>query len=327
MNLCTAAQLTREFIECRLKIIFAKKYARQFQIVQLATNRFRVDKRRAENFEGSRRSAAFRNIRSFEQAHSRIGRRRLKRGDVWRRHYPGKSALIEPHRALPIFHRQDRQPTFWERLITKLGGEFADGAAVADRDRMHADKRFVAFLDRRSFDCYAVDRIWPIQNDDSCAPLLTRPHAKIKRPNEGVVTRADILKIDNESFDIIEHFGRWFPMFTVQTVKRNSEAWMLITFPLDHVVLSLAKESVLWTEEGAELKQLAAQFLESLRCMFQLRRNRSRMQQRPNSRAAQFLRPKVLEDRKSTRLNSRSPMYLVCRLLLEKKNQAPARGD
>src|SRR5260370_40625437 len=70
---------------------------------------------------------------------------------------------------------------------------------------------------------------------------------------------------------------------------------MLITFPLDHVVLSLAEESVLWTEEGAELKQLAAQFFESLRCMFQLRRNRSRMQQRPNSRAAQFLRPKVME--------------------------------
>src|SRR6267143_1766627 len=84
-------------------------------------------------------------------------------------------------------------------------------------------------------------------------------------------------------------------MFTVQTVNRNSEARMLITFPFDHVVLSLAEESVLGTEEGAELKQLAAQFFESLRCMFQLRGNRSRMQQRPNSRAAQFLRPKVLE--------------------------------
>src|SRR5437016_13833131 len=105
MHFGAAAELTREVIDCRLKISFAKKYGRQVQIVQLATNRFCADKRRYENFEGSRRSAAFRNIRSFEQTHSRIDRRRLKRGDVWRRHYPGKSALIEPHRALPIFHR------------------------------------------------------------------------------------------------------------------------------------------------------------------------------------------------------------------------------
>src|SRR5437660_1973767 len=136
MNLCTAAQLTREFIECRLKIIFAKKYGRQFQIVQLATNRFCADKRRAENFEGSRRSAAFRNIRSFEQTHSRIDRRRLKRRDVWRRHYPGKSALIEPHRALPMFHRQNRESTLWERLIKQSSGDFAEGAAVEERDRV-----------------------------------------------------------------------------------------------------------------------------------------------------------------------------------------------
>src|SRR5438477_11855436 len=172
---------------------------------------------------------------------------------------------------------------------------------------MHTDGRFVAFLDRRTFDCYAVDRIRPIENDDTIAPLLTRPHAKIKSPNEGVVARADILKIDDETFDIIEHFGRWFAVFTVQTVNRNSQARMLVTFPLDHVVLSLAQESVLWTEESAELKQLAAQFFESLRCMFQLRRNRSRMQQRPNARAAQFLRPKVLEmvERKLNRHASR----------------------
>ena len=70
---------------------------------------------------------------------------------------------------------------------------------------------------------------------------------------------------------------------------------MLVTFPLDHVVLSLAEESVLWTEESAELKQLAAQFFESLRCMFQLRRNGGRMQQCADPRAAQFRRPKVLE--------------------------------
>src|SRR5438046_3928507 len=105
MNLRAATQLTREFIECRLKIIFTKKYARQVQTIEFATQFFPVDKRRAENFEGSRRATAFRNVRSFEQTHSRIDRRRLKRRDVWRRHYPGKSGLIEPHRARPIFHR------------------------------------------------------------------------------------------------------------------------------------------------------------------------------------------------------------------------------
>src|SRR5260370_17853656 len=130
MNLRVATQLAREFIEGQLKIIFAQKYARQFQTIEFATQFFPVDKRRAETFKGSRRSAAFRNIRSFEQTHSRIDRRRLKRGDVWRRHYPGKSALIEPHRALPMFHRQNRQSTFSDRLITKLGAASAYSAPV-----------------------------------------------------------------------------------------------------------------------------------------------------------------------------------------------------
>src|SRR6266516_2345849 len=105
MNLRAATQLTREFIECRLKIIFTKKYARQLQTIEFATQFFPVDKRRAENFAGSRRATSFRNVRSSEQTHSQIASRRHKRGDVWRRHYPEKSGLIEPHRALPIFPR------------------------------------------------------------------------------------------------------------------------------------------------------------------------------------------------------------------------------
>src|SRR5437763_8825967 len=35
----------------------------------------------------------------------------------------------------------------------------------------------------------------------------------------------------------------------------------------------------------------------------------------------------TIQDRKSTRLNSKSPMYLVCRLLLEKKKKKRTNGS
>src|SRR5262249_31230845 len=134
---------------------------------------------------------------------------------------------------------------------------------------MKADERFVTFLNRRTFNGHTVDRIWAIEHDDVHASPLTRTHAEIKRPNESVVARADVLKVDNQSVETGEHFRRGLAMLTVQTVNRNFQPRMLVTFPFDHVVLGLAEKSVLRTEESTEFKQFSTQSLENLRRVFE----------------------------------------------------------
>jgi len=52
---------------------------------------------------------------------------------------------------------------------------------------------------------------------------------------------------------------------------------------------------VLRTEERRQSKQFAIELFQNTRRMFELRRNRSWMQQCADARSAQFFRPKILE--------------------------------
>ena len=122
---------------------------------------------------------------------------------------------------------------------------------------MHPDERFVAFFDRRTFHCHAVDRIRPVENDNSHAALFTRAHAKIERPNKGVIATPDVLKIDQKNIEILEHLRGRLTMFAVETVNRNVQPRMFVILPLDHVVLRLTEKSVLRTEKRAQSKQVA----------------------------------------------------------------------
>src|SRR5713226_4614227 len=125
--------------------------------------------------------------------------------------------------------------------------------------------------------------------------FFTGAHAKIKRPDERVVARADVLKIDKQNIDIFQHFCCRFAMFAVKAVNRNAEAPMLIALPFDHVVLRLAEKPMLRTEERRDSKKIAVMLLKNARSVLELRRNRGRMQQGRDSRAAKLLRPKLFK--------------------------------
>ena len=70
---------------------------------------------------------------------------------------------------------------------------------------------------------------------------------------------------------------------------------MLVTFPFDHIVLRLSEKSVLRPEERGDFKKIAIQPLKNARRVFELRRHRGRVQQRPDKCTAQFLRPKLAQ--------------------------------
>ena len=61
---------------------------------------------------------------------------------------------------------------------------------------MKPDERFVNKVEHWALCGDAVNRVRPIKHNKCNAILFTGAHAKIHRPDECVVARADILKID-----------------------------------------------------------------------------------------------------------------------------------
>src|SRR5438045_9731089 len=102
-----------------------------------------------------------------------------------------------------------------------------------------------------------MDRVWPIEGNGCSAASLARTHTKIERPDKGVVTRADVLKIDQQNIQAFQHFGRRFAVVAIKTVDRDVQARMLVTLPFHHVVLRLAEKSVLRPKKGGEAEQIA----------------------------------------------------------------------
>ena len=61
-------------------------------------------------------------------------------------------------------------------------------------------------------------------------------------------------------------------------MDRDTKAWMPESLPLNHIVLCLAKVTVLRTKERCEVEKVAAKALEDARRMHKRRRNGCRMQ-------------------------------------------------
>ena len=176
-------------------------------------------------------------------------------------------------------------------FLAELLCQFSDCAAMPHRNRMHADKGFVVGIEQLPFSRYAIDRVWSIQYNDCSAGFLANTHGEIQRPNKSVITRSNILKVDQQNIQAFQHFCRRFAMIAVKTVDRDVQARMLVTLPLQHVVLRLAEKSMLWAKKGGEAKQIATVSLQDWYGV-QFCGNRSRMNQRTDTRAAKFVRPK-----------------------------------
>ena len=72
---------------------------------------------------------------------------------------------------------------------------------MPDRKGMHSNKRFVIDVENWSLCRYAIDRVRSIEHNDGDSGLFTGAHAKIHRPDKGVVARADIMQIDEQNIE------------------------------------------------------------------------------------------------------------------------------
>jgi hypothetical protein len=134
-------------------------------------------------------------------------------------------------------------------LVSKLPGKFADCFSMTHRDWMKTDERFVIQIKQRPLGSDAIDRIWPIENDNFCVRFLASAHAEIHCPDKGVATRPDVLQINEQDIEVFQHVRSRLAMFAVQTMNRNVKTRMLITSPFYHVVLRLAEKPMLRAEE------------------------------------------------------------------------------
>src|ERR1051326_3099122 len=166
---------------------------------------------------------------------------------------------------------------------------------MTNRNGMHSDKRSVITIEHWPFSRYAIDWIGPVEHHAGNLLLFTRAHAQLHRPDEGGRARPDVLNIDGQNIEPVQHFRCWFAMFPVQAVNRYAQTRMIVTFPLHHVVLRLAEKSVLWPKEGRESKHTAIVSLQNSRRVFKLRGDRCRMNQRADTCPAEFVRPKFVQ--------------------------------
>ena len=99
----------------------------------------------------------------------------------------------------------------------------------------------------------AADGIGTIQDHHLDARLGAGFQTAQQRPDECVVTRADILEVDHQHVETVEHGRRRLAAFAVERVHRQPRAGVAVPFPLDHVVLRLSAQAVLRAEERAQV--------------------------------------------------------------------------
>ena len=71
---------------------------------------------------------------------------------------------------------------------------------------MQSNKGTVGWVRQRTFNGYAVDRVRAIEDHHRNRLAGAGLQAKVKRPDEGVVTGADVLQVDDERIKSVEAF-------------------------------------------------------------------------------------------------------------------------
>ena len=79
-----------------------------------------------------------------------------------------------------------------------------------------------------------------------------RAQAVRHRVDEGVDARADVLQIDDEDVQPLQHLGGGLAGLAVERVDRHAPPRIRRVRRLDHVVLEIGAEPVLGAEEGRQ---------------------------------------------------------------------------
>ena len=152
----------------------------------------------------------------------------------------------------PAFHPHDFQRRAETKALVEELRELADGHAVAHRDRILADERLEAGFEHRALDLDAADRVRPVAHDHRHAMASRGVQAVRHRVDERVDARADVLEVDDERVEALEHLGGRLARLAVERVDGDLPPAVRGVRRLDHVVLQVRMEPVLRPEDGAK---------------------------------------------------------------------------
>src|SRR2546425_752213 len=124
---------------------------------------------------------------------------------------------------------------------------------MTSRNWKLANKRFLAGLKQVPCQLLSADRIRAIANNDSLVELFGSAHAVGHRIGKGVDAAADALKIDDDDVDVFQHPFRRLARLAIKRINWNVSLTIDSVRCLDHVVLHVAANSVLWSEQSREV--------------------------------------------------------------------------
>src|SRR5499426_4179899 len=104
-----------------------------------------------------------------------------------------------------------------------------------------------------SFNSQSADRIGTIERYEPLAEFARGLHSQGHRVNESVDARAHVLKIEDQRVHVAQHLLGRLAKLAVKRIGHNASARVAEALPFNHVVLRLAANSVLRSEEGRQI--------------------------------------------------------------------------
>ena len=219
-------------------------HARQLVAVQPIGEGLGVDPRRAGQLERPRGAAALGGQRALEQHRRRDRRWRCRASGCWARASP--TARRSRRR-----RRRARQPS----IVTTSTSAPSPKCSLKSRASSPMVRPWRIGIgnwptndskprtERRAFHRHAADRIGPIADDDRHAVAGAGPQAVGHRVDVGVDAGADVLQVDDQHVEPVEHLGGGLAGLAVERVDRHLARGVAGVRRLDHVVLDVGCES------------------------------------------------------------------------------------
>jgi len=190
-------------VRCELDSV--ECYAGQTQSIEFPGERFTVEPGRAKHFKRRGRAATDREIGCFEQTDAGVQQRFGKTAHIRRRVDPGQARVVEELRALPAAHLHNLQIEVELEFGLQHQCDLADGHAVANGDGVKAYERLQTIIKYGTSDIDSIDRVRPVENDKADTVVGRRDHGIAHGRNISVETRPDVLNVEHDRVNVVEH--------------------------------------------------------------------------------------------------------------------------
>jgi len=247
----STALFAGELAGIRRKFDRGESYSRQSQRIETLCKQFAIKPRRSEHFKRCSRAATDREVGRLEQTDTGVQQRFGKTAHIRRRVDPDQARVVEELCALPATHLNDLQIEVELEFGLQQQRDFADGHPVSNCDGVKADKRLQTIVKHGATNVDAIDRIWPVEDDEANAVVGRGDHGIAHGRYVGIEARTDVLNIEHDGVYILQHCGGRPSNLAVKTDHLNSGT--RVEAITDDLGIELAGKTVLGAEDSHEL--------------------------------------------------------------------------